>query len=246
MNELITSLKKCAVNGNTVSLPKEILKNYADVRKALLNAGGKYKSNTFIFSSDAQAYIDRLTSGESVNIKKEFQFFATPPSEADWLVELAFLTQYHSILEPSAGDGAIIEAIKRSGIASVVDYCELMPENRSVLEKKRKVHTIHANYIMEDFLKIPVSKKYDRIIANPPFSNNQDIIHVSKMYDHLAHGGRIVSIMSPHWRFASEKSCVDFRKWIEGLDHEVHEIEAGAFKGSGTMIKTVAVVIRKL
>ena len=246
MNELIISLKKCTVKGNIVSLPKEMLANYADVRKALINASGKYKANTFVFSSDAQPYIDRLTSGESVNIKKEFQFFATQPEEADWLVELAFVKGFHSKLETSAGDGAIIQAIKRSGIESVVDYCELMPENRSVLEKKIKADTIHADYIMEDFLKMPVEKKYDRIIANPPFSNNQDIIHVRKMYNHLASGGRLVSIMSKHWQFASEKACVDFRKWLEGLDHEIHEIESGKFKASGTMIATVAVVIRKL
>ena len=38
--------------------------------------------------------------------------------------------------------------------------------------------------------------KYDRIIANPPFTKNQDIDHVMQMWNFLKPGGRIVSIMS--------------------------------------------------
>ncbi len=114
--ELIESLLKCKVEGNTLFLPniKEgALSNYLEVRTALLNAGAKYKKNTFVFNGDAQSYIDRLTGGEKVNLKKEFQFFATSNKVADLLVKLAEISAEDTILEPSAGDGAIVKAINK-------------------------------------------------------------------------------------------------------------------------------------
>src|SRR4051812_12951690 len=116
MSELAESLKKCKVVGDTLFLPSMSdgpLKNYNDVRTALLKAGAKYKRNTFVFPNDAQPYIDRLTGGESVNIQNEFQFFPTPDALADRLVKLARIGINDKVLEPSAGQGAIIKAIHR-------------------------------------------------------------------------------------------------------------------------------------
>lgn len=67
MSELIESLKKCKVEGNTLFLPpfnEGMLPNYKEVRQALLNAGAKYNKNKFVFSSDAKPFIDRLCGGQ--------------------------------------------------------------------------------------------------------------------------------------------------------------------------------------
>lgn len=52
------------------------------------------------------------------------------------------------------------------------------------------------------------------------------------------------SITSQHWKFASEKKCIDFRNWLKEVHGEVFEISAGEFKESGTSISTMAVVIK--
>lgn len=104
MNPLQESISKCKINGNVLSLPpitEGALTNYAEVKKALLNAGATYKQNTFIFPSDAQPHIDRLMGGEKVNIKKEFQFYGTPDELCDDLVFEAQIEPSHCILEPS-------------------------------------------------------------------------------------------------------------------------------------------------
>lgn len=36
---------------------------------------------------------------------------------------------------------------------------------------------------------------YDLIVANPPFSKGQDMLHIMQMIKHLKPGGRIVSLM---------------------------------------------------
>ena len=55
----------------------------------------------------------------------------------------------------------------------------------------------------------------------------------------------IENITSRHWKFASEKKCVEFREWLEEVHGEVFEIGAGEFKESGTTVSTMAVVIKK-
>lgn len=245
MNELQESLRKCRVEGNVLFLPsinEGMLPNYKEVRQALLNAGATYKKNSFVFPNNAQAYIDRLMGGEKVNIKKEFQFFGTPKALADKLVKLSCIEMDSEILEPSAGHGAIVDAIVRVLPTIWVDCCELMDINRNVLSE----HT-NSRIICEDFLKIP--KKYlgyyDRIIANPPFNKNQDIDHIRKMYDCLKKGGRMVSIASKHWQLSENKKEKAFADWLDEKGAMIEDIPSGTFKESGTTVAGVIITIDK-
>jgi hypothetical protein len=248
MSALIESISKCRVDGNIVHLPPITdgpLPNYNEVRTALIKAGGKYKKNTFVFPNNAQSYIDRLTGGETVNIQKEFQFFATPARLAERMVDMAELSEndgrgFGTILEPSAGQGAIIKAIHdATGGATVICY-ELMDINREILKKIKG-----ASLIGDDFIKADRSSVYDRIIANPPFTKNQDIDHIRLMYDLLAPGGIIVTLSSISWKFGSQKKQVQFREWLYEVDAHIEEIPENTFKESGTSIKTMLIKIRK-
>lgn len=249
MNELQASIAKCRIASNVVYLPnirEGLLSNYSDVRKAFLNAGASYKNNTFIFPNDAKPYIDRLMGGESVNIKKEFQFFGTPAGLADRLVKIADVKQWHKVLEPSAGQGAIIEAIFRECdyLNTPVDYFELMDANRAVLSKKIN-NGLRAIEVGNDFLLYDGDYKWDLIIANPPFNKNQDVDHIRKMFSVLKDGGRIVTIAGNSWRFGSQKKQVAFREWLDKIGAVVDDVEAGAFKESGTNISACMIVIDK-
>lgn len=238
------SLSKCKVEGNVVYLPpisEGMLPNYPEVKKALTNAGGKYKKNSFVFNTDAQPYIDKLISGGTVNLKKEFQFFPTPDDIAAWLVELAEIQRHHTILEPSAGQGAIIDQIHSVlGVGRIYCY-ELMPENAAILQSKYT----NVEFCGNDFLQADTSIKYDRIIANPPFSKNQDIDHIYKMYEVLAEGGRIVTIASNHWITSHNKKEKAFRDWLKEVDADLFEIERGRFKESGTLVGATVIEINK-
>jgi len=99
-----------------------------------------------------------------------------------------------------------------------------------------------------DFLKMELSE-YDRIFANPPFTNNADIDHILKMYDCLSRGGEMVSLSSTSWQRGSQKKQKEFQKFIEDLQEkrlcEIEKIPAGAFKKSGTNIPTLLIWIKK-
>lgn len=104
-------LQQCTVEGLIVKLPTEQLDRnlYLEVAKALNIIGGKWKGGKtqgFVFQTDPTDLLNQIASGESRNLKKEFQFFGTPADLADELVELADLKTDSVILEPSAGPGA--------------------------------------------------------------------------------------------------------------------------------------------
>lgn len=242
--EALEVLQNCTVEGNVVKLPNVQLDRnlYQEVSKALELIGGKWKGGKvfgFVFATDPTDLLEEIANGKKRNLKKEFQFFATPEKLADELVYLADLKQHDTILEPSAGQGAIIKSINK--VCDVVPDCfELMDVNTIILKKSG----LRFNLIGDDFLKHN-GKTYTKIIANPPFSKNQDIDHLRKMYECLSRGGRLVCITSESWVFGSQKKQVGFKNWLNEIEAEVIDIEKGRFKESGTTVGGKIVIINK-
>lgn len=239
-------LQASTIEGNHLRLPSYQLERslYQQVAKALNLIGGKWtggKIAAFVFPQDPAPLVQTIINGRQVNLQKEYQFFATPAIWAGRLVELADIEEYDMILEPSAGQGAIIKAIQAKH-NNLVHYCELMELNRGIL-----AGIPNTKPLTDNFLTFARSASFHgmfhKILANPPYSKNQDIIHIKAMHRLLAEGGKLVSFASKHWQFASGKKEADFRKWLNDLDHDVIEVPAGEFKESGTMIPTCIIVI---
>lgn len=238
--ELTESIRKMIPNGNRLELPKnDQFSNYAQVKKTLLTAGGKYKRCGFEFTEDAQLIKDRLLGGEAINDKKKFQFFATPGHLAEQLVEKADIQPHHRILEPSAGQGAISNLILEINRDCTV--VELMPENIKALTRQG-YNVTEGCFLQCDSDDLGL---FDRIVANPPFTKNQDIDHIKHMFSMLRPGGKLVSMASKSWTFGSQKKQLAFRSWLDEVSATITEVPIGAFKESGTSISTVIVEINK-
>jgi len=248
--EVQAVLDNCRIEDNIVYLPNEQLdrKLYTLVNKKLEGIGGKWNRSAkgHVFLNDPSELMGRILEGEKINLKKDYQFFETPPELADKLVELAFEVPYEigRVLEPSAGQGAIIDAIHRYEPDILVHCFELMPHNRIVLEEKYGLHQI-CLYKQTDFLKSDKKECYSTIIANPPFTKNQDIEHLYKMYYSLEHGGRLVCIVSNHYENSVNRKEVAFREFLEVNEAEIHNIPMGSFKASGTLVGGKIIVINK-
>ena len=244
-------LQNCTVEGLVIKLPNVQLdrKVYKQVADALGLIGGKWKGGKvfgFVFNSDPTELLETLANGGNRNLKMEFQFFGTPPELADYLVELADINSNHhsSILEPSAGQGAIVDAIFRKHTPKAIGdirVLELMDINRNILEKHERCLVIGDNYLEYH----GIENHFRRIIANPPFSKNQDITHIQKMYNDLAPGGRLVSVASKHWQFSTNKKEIEFKAWLQEKNAQIIELESGKFKESGTMVASCIIVIDK-
>lgn len=256
MNTFQEVLNACYVdssNPNLVMLPEGKLdrKVYEAVAKKLECIGGKWtrKAGGFLFPHNPTDLLDQVKGGEEINLKKQYQFFPTPPDIADYLVELADIDNTDRVLEPSAGHGAIIDAIRRVAPTCQITAVELMPECCAVLNTRKDVfvEVIQADFLDYRANMLAIAKdtaRYDAIIANPPFSKNQDIAHVYAMYDLLKkRGSRLVSVMSTHWERCLGKKEADFRRFLEEVGAEIHDLPAGTFKESGTNVPAKIIVI---
>lgn len=237
--ELKKILNECSINGNIVKLPDIQLerKLYQNVAKKIELIGGKWNRSAkgFVFKEDPTELFEAIKNGENKNLKKEYQFFETPQELAEkltWCIPIGTRT----VLEPSAGQGAIVRAINKKWEDVDVFHCELMELNRKQFRGK-------STYIQDDFLTLPFEMKFDVVVANPPFAKNQDIEHFYKMMEHAEKA--VISIMSNHWRTSKNKKESDFRAFLEGLGAEVIEIPAGTFKCSGTGVSACVVIVKK-
>lgn len=222
--------------GNVLKLPDTQLAHYPKIKTLLKKAGGTYKRCCFHFNRDAKLIQAELVGGATLDDVKKYQYFPTPSNLVDKAIRAADLQPHHTWLEPSAGQGAI--ASKSKAISPYGMLIELMPENANLLRKQGYL-TLEMDFLDLD------GGKFDRIIANPPFSRNADIKHIQKMYEHLTDNGILVSFASKSWTFGSQKIQQKFRDWLVQVGAVVEEIESGAFKASGTNISTVMITIKR-
>jgi hypothetical protein len=237
-------LQRCTIEGNIIKLPAIQLdrKSYQEVAKSLELIGGKWKGGKiagFVFNENPTTLLKQIQNGDKKNIKNEYQFFATPPKLAAKMVAMAEIDQYDLVCEPSAGQGAIINAV-HTATNNLVHYCELMELNRTFLSK-----IPNTTFLQDNFLLMNTPNLFHKIIANPPFSGNQDIQHIMHMWECIAPGGRIVTISSKHWEYSDNKKETAFRKFLTANNAFIEPLPKDTFKDSGTSIATNLIALNK-
>ena len=167
----------------------------------------------------------------------EYQYFPTPRALARLMVERAALGPGDMVLEPSAGQGGLLDEIERWPVAGV-HACELMPENREVLRARG------VELVGRDFLEFRVYATYSRIVANPPFTRDQDIAHVRHMYEILRYGGRVVAVMSARCLGSGLEEHRAFVRWVKERGR-YERLGGGAFAELGVSVETMLVELEK-
>ncbi|MGZ3930998.1 MAG: hypothetical protein ACXVP0_06410 [Bacteroidia bacterium] len=158
-------------------------------------------------------------------------FFPTPKDLIAKMLEWAQLKENDAILEPSAGKGDILDAIRKHfqdaepNAEPDLDAIELNSSLREILALKG------YNVIGTDFLSYD-DTAYDKIVMNPPFENGLDIDHVTHAFDLLKYGGRLVAIVSEGPFFRKFKKDSDFREWLSEKNAYVSQPIKEAFKNS--------------
>lgn len=239
--EVEAVLRASTIEQNRLVLPGMLdRKLYVSTNKVLELLGGAWnrKLKAHVFEDDPGFRIqEALEAGEMVDPVKLYQFYPTPKDVAEQLVILAWPQIGNRILEPSAGDGAILKAI---GTPGVVDACEIQ---ESLREKIAPLCAIVA----ADFLEYNPGPIYDRVIANPPFTKRQSVKHANHMLDCLKPGGRIVTVLDAGVRFRQDRLTADFRARVGSECRNIRWIDlpGGAFHASGTMVNTVVLTADK-
>lgn len=212
-------------------------KLYVAVNKVLEAMGGKWNRSAkcHIFDSEARASVEEASLlGEYTDWKKVNQFFETPADLVDEMIYLSNISASSQVLEPSAGKGAIVGRVKK--VTHRVTAVEIHPEY--IAELCKVCHDI----IEGDFLELPNMwndpARFDVVIMNPPFRNQQDMRHVREAWKYVKVGGRLVSVMSPAWQYRSTACAVSFRKWVEEVNAAWRPNPDGTFASAGTNVST--------
>ncbi len=103
-------------------------------------------------------------------IRAESQLFVTPAPVCDRLVMLAEISNRDHILEPSAGTGAILRAIRDTAPGAMCDAVEI----NSGLVRYLRENFNGVRVQCGDFMEWQPVQYYSRVIMNPPFSHGQD------------------------------------------------------------------------
>lgn len=239
-------LERATVDGNAVTLPPDRLapKFYRRVAEALEAAGARWdrraQRHVFVRDDAREAFVRMLAEG-TFTTASDLAFFATPAHLARELVLAAGVRRGQRVLEPSAGEGAIVAELLAVG-AEVVAV-EYDARRAATLRARFPGVTVHEG----DFLAMTPERlgRFDAVAMNPPFAlagqPHADVEHVTHALA-FAPGGMIAAIMAPGWRFRQSATCEAFRGCVEALRGEVIENAAGAFED--TSIATVTVVLR--
>jgi SAM-dependent methyltransferase len=236
--EVLDVLKQSRCEGNRLHLPRQLARDlYVRTAKVIELLGGKWNRSlaAHLFEGDCAERVDEaVIAGEVTDFKKLYQFYETPPDLARRMVAMAEVRAGQRVLEPSAGKGAILKALPQTHRTAV----EL---NGAMVDLVALANRVHYG----DFLQCDGELgTFDRIVANPPFRNGQDVDHVRHMHHLLKAGGILVSVTSPAWQYRTDSKHAEFRAWLEQLDHKVEAVPEGTFKSSGTKVRSLLVTIR--
>ena len=233
------ALKKAFIDGFEESQDSDEWRKYLP-GSPTEGTGGKEKDRA---NDDAEhAEWDKAKAKYFANQKKTnrnksregVDYYATPEPLGLKMVEWSQPKANQSMLEPSAGHGAIAQWFPSNTKNTVVE-----PSNDLV--PKLKMHVDNANVVNDYFENIGTWNKFDRIVMNPPFGNGGKtaVEHLAKAYKHLREGGRIVALI-PDGPACQKR----FDKWFwedsKGKNRNGKDVTVEAPSKTGTIREEIA------
>ncbi len=172
---------------------------------------------------------------DSTAVSKDLQFYWSPEDVIDRALEFAGvynLKEWHNnppepsrILEPSCGDGRIMDAVHKRGHRVLgFEY-----HAGRAAEARAKGHSV----VTGNFLEQPATADFDFVIMNPPFYGRHYVKHVRHALKFLKPGGVLVSILPATAHYDHKE-----------LDGDWLDLPVGSFSEAGTNVPTGLLKIR--
>jgi len=188
---------------------------------------------------------------------KDFAFYATPDSTADKAISQLYLFKGARYLEPSAGTGALIRALRRKIKATKDFRGDYRIEERDVTVDAVEIHPARAaqlkglegdfcNVANANFLDQEALPIYDACVLNPPFHGTHYMDHVKHAYDFLKDSGSLVAILPVTSVLGQTPRHGQFHRWLDRCGtYSFEDLPHGSFEQSGTMIGTTILRLQK-
>lgn len=155
------------------------------IEKKTFNGRDTYMTDAIKFDYCPRGVIASVIVTGELPDKTTHQFYPTPDELAAHVVTMAEIESHHTVLEPSAGQGGLVDHINDKQRIQCVEYSEIHCE----ILKSKGYNVDHIDFLQ---FNRPI---YDRIIMNPPFSEGRAKLHLEHAVEQLAPGGRLVAIL---------------------------------------------------
>lgn len=175
------------------------------------------------------------------NNREGSDYFPTPEPLGYKMVEWAGLGEGDSVLEPSAGHGAIARYVPKTN-----EMVSIEPSQSLFTKLQLKAGGLGRKFLNNTFENYALNNKHDVIVMNPPFgkAGALAIQHVDKAFKHLDEGGRIVAIIP---RGSTDKK---FDKWYNEQKNIAMRADVNLpdilFQQAGTRVACRVVVLDKI
>jgi predicted RNA methylase len=180
----------------------------------------------------------RATLKAGVQVVSAPQLFPTPPGLAARMVELAGIERGMRVLEPSAGTGRLLAAIREAtGGSAVRTAIEISARMCDVL----RVREEGADTRNCDFLECSADQLgglFDRVVMNPPFGAGADIKHITHALTMLKPGGRLVALCAN-----GPRQDTALRPLVDASGGDWEDLPADSFKAEGTGVSVALITL---
>ena len=166
-------------------------------------------------------------------------FYPTPATVVKMMVEAAQLKHGDEVLEPSAGEGAIVAGIMEAGITP--DCVEIDPDRADILRDILPPGAV----VNMDFLKMHPEEEYSHMLMNPPFGSGAGVQHVFHALRFLKPGGRLVAVLGAGLTYREDGPTKELRNFIAQWNGSITSLPSGSFRTAGTDVDTVMVTLTK-
>jgi phospholipid N-methyltransferase len=210
---------------------------YERTAKAIEALGGKWEhaKKAHIFKDDPRVQLKGILDTGAITVAKE-GWFPTPEAIVEQMIEWSNFNPRYTILEPYAGEGAIVDVLVEHGTQKSKIICvELNTQRATILMKKG--YTV----LNTDFMAISIDRFFDRIYMNPPFEVGQDIEYVMRAYNFLKPGGVLMAVMSNGAFFREDAKTKAFRQWFNMANGAIIDLPEHIFRESGTDVRATLV-----
>lgn len=227
---------------------------YAQVDRALsrLAGGGRWDSRerAHVYDRDPRPELEALTGSTVIPAPcatrdKELSYWTTPPELAKELVHGLDLGPESRVLEPSAGDGALVRAVREAYPDTQITAVEPDQARRTVLRMNATEWWLHIwQGTFEDYADV-ASLRFDAVVMNPPFTlpghRYAWAEHLVLAWDRLKPGGQLRAIVPTSLEYGRQRPIAAARNLITQAGGTWRKAGPGAFQSSGTGVHTLIV-----
>lgn len=227
---------------------------YAQVDRALsrLAGGGRWDSRerAHVYDRDPRPELEALTGSTVIPAPcatrdKELSYWPTPPELAKELVHGLGLEPDARVLEPSAGDGALVRAVREAYPHVHITAVEPVHRCRAAMRLAGTAGLHIWDGTFEDYAALPDTDGFDAVVMNPPFTlpghRYAWAEHLVLAWDRLQPGGQLRAIVPTSLEYGRQRPIAAARTLITGAGGTWRKTGPGAFQSSGTGVHTLIV-----